>query len=53
MNAATYTRDERSTYFQYLEDISSIPLLTPAEEKAVEVQKQEEEDDLALLEEDI
>ena len=33
MNAATYTRDERSTYFQYLEDISSIPLLTPAQEK--------------------
>ena len=33
MNAATYTRDEKSTYFQYLEDISSIPLLTPAQEK--------------------
>ena len=35
MNTATYTRDERSTYFQYLEDISSIPLLTPAEEKVL------------------
>ena len=33
MNTATYTRDERSTYLQYLEDISSIPLLTPAQEK--------------------
>ena len=35
MNAATYTRDERSTYFQYLEDISAIPLLTPAQEKVL------------------
>ena len=35
MNAATYTRDERSTYFQYLEDISVIPLLTPAQEKVL------------------
>ena len=35
MNAATYTRDERSTYFQYLEDISAFPLLTPAQEKVL------------------
>ena len=35
MNSATYTRDERSTYFQYLEDISAIPLLTPAQEKVL------------------
>jgi RNA polymerase primary sigma factor len=35
MNANCYTRDDRSNYFTYLDDISAYALLTPAQEKVL------------------